>query len=101
ISNSRRDPMNIYTYLHANKDDPAFSAFIPKLKDHILGRLLDCEYESDTYGTFTNSERSTVQIAGECIYHCKTLRINYTTYNIRRDVDTINPRTYPDIMVKS
>ena len=27
--------------------------------------------------------------------------INYTTYDVRRDGDTINPRTYPDIMVKS
>lgn len=29
------------------------------------------------------------------------MRINYTTYDVRRDGDTINPRTYPDIMVKS
>jgi hypothetical protein len=29
------------------------------------------------------------------------MRINYTTYDIRRDSDTINPHTYPDIMVKS
>ena len=29
------------------------------------------------------------------------LRINYTTYDVRRDGDVINPRTYPDIMVKS
>ena len=29
------------------------------------------------------------------------MRINYTTYDIRRDSNTINPCTYPDIMVKS
>jgi len=29
------------------------------------------------------------------------MRINYTTYDVRREVDTINPKTYPDIMVKS
>ena len=29
------------------------------------------------------------------------MRINYTTYDIKRDGDTINPCTYPDIMVKS
>jgi len=29
------------------------------------------------------------------------MRINYTTYDVRRDGDTINPWVYPDIMVKS
>jgi hypothetical protein len=29
------------------------------------------------------------------------MRINYTTYDVRRDGDTINPWTYPDIMVTS
>ena len=29
------------------------------------------------------------------------MRINYTTYDVRRNGDTINPRTYPDVMVKS
>lgn len=42
-----------------------------------------------------------MRIAGERIYRCKMLRINYTTYDVGRDMDTINPRSYPDIMVKS
>ena len=71
------------------------------MKDHLLGRLLDQEYEGDTYGEFTDEERNTICIAGERIYCCKTLRLNYTTYDVRRDRDTINPRTYPDIMVQS
>lgn len=29
------------------------------------------------------------------------MRLNYTTYDVRRNGDVINPRTYPDIMVKS
>ena len=29
------------------------------------------------------------------------MRINYTTYDVRRDGDTINPWMYPNIMVKS
>lgn len=36
------------------------------------------------------------------MYAVKTLRINYTTYDIRRDHDTINPRTdHCNIMVRS
>jgi len=42
-----------------------------------------------------------VHIDQERIYRCKTLRINYTTYDVRRDADTIDPKKYPDIMVKS
>ncbi|THU76429.1 hypothetical protein K435DRAFT_813415 [Dendrothele bispora CBS 962.96] len=31
----------------------------------------------------------------------KVVRINYTTYDLRRNQDSINPRTHPDIMVLS
>jgi hypothetical protein len=72
-----------------------------KLKDHILGRLLKREFDGDTYGELTDQDRNTVRISGERLYRCKTFRVNYTTYDIQRDGDTINPRTYPDIMVKS
>jgi hypothetical protein len=103
MSNSRNDPVDLYSFVRGNQDDPAFKAFIPKLKDHILGRLLGRDYEGDVYGDseFTDDERNTVRVAGERIYRCKTIQINYTTYDIRRDADTINTRTYPDIMVTS
>jgi hypothetical protein len=35
------------------------------------------------------------------IYAHKALRINFTTYDNRRDQDTINPRTHSDIMMLS
>ncbi|KAF8955098.1 hypothetical protein BDZ97DRAFT_1675233, partial [Flammula alnicola] len=101
ISRSKNDPIDIYSYVRANQNDPAFVGFIPKLKDHILGRLLKREFDGDTHGEFTHDDRNTVRIGGERLYRCKTFHINYTTYDIRRDGDTINPRTYPDIMVKS
>ena len=50
---------------------------------------------------FTDEERNPICIAGEWIYGCKTLHVNYTTYDVRQDRDTINLRTYPDIMVQS
>jgi hypothetical protein len=103
MSNSRNDPVNIYSFVRENQDDPAFKGFMPKLKDHILGRLLERDYEGDMYGNseFTDDERNSVRIAGERLYRCKTVQINYTTYDIRRDADTINTRTYPDVMVTS
>ena len=35
------------------------------------------------------------------IYRHQVLRVNYTTYNIRRAQDSLNPRTQSDIMVLS
>jgi hypothetical protein len=35
------------------------------------------------------------------LYRHHTARINYTTYDIRRDYNTINPRTHPFVMVSS
>ena len=78
-----------------------FQGFIPKLKGHILGRLLNRTYKGDTYGKFTSDKRNTVRITGECLYRCRTMRVNYTTYDVRCEEDVINPKTYPDIMVKS
>jgi hypothetical protein len=99
MSNSRNDPINIYSFVRKNQGDPVFKAFILKLKDHILGHLLQQNYEGDVYGTFMNEEQNTVRIAGERIYHCKMVKINYMTYDIRCDGDTINTWTYSDIMV--
>jgi len=83
ISKSRRDPVNLYSYVYENEGDPAFKDFIPKLKDHLLGRLLERDYEGDTYGNFTEDERNTIRISGDQIYQSRTMRINYTTYDIR------------------
>ena len=35
------------------------------------------------------------------MYYHSLLRVNYTTYDLRREQDTINPLTRPDIMVLS
>ncbi len=101
MSNARNDPVNLYLSVHEHQGDLAFNRFIPKLKDHLLGRLLEQDYEGDAYGKFTDAERNMVRIASKRIYCCKTIQINYTTYDIRCDRDTINTQLYPDIMVNS
>lgn len=35
------------------------------------------------------------------MYRHSTARINYTTYDVRRDYDTINPRNHPFVMTSS
>jgi hypothetical protein len=115
---NRNNHENLFNFVRAHHGDPAImvclpvelykdfhvmycQGFIPKLKDNILGRLLNRDYKGDSYGEFTEKDRDSVRISQENIYQCKMLRINYTTYNIRRDTDTISPTMYPDIMVKS
>jgi hypothetical protein len=88
LSNSRKEPVNIYTYIRENQNDPAFKGFIPKLKDHFLGCLLNRGYDGDTYSKFTEEERNTVHITGKQIYHCKTIHINYTVGTIVIDQNT-------------
>jgi hypothetical protein len=74
--------------------------FIPHLKDHILSRLLGCAYDGDEI-EYSEEDRDSIQLVGNRLYKHKTLRINYTTYDLRRQQDSINPRTQPDIMLLS
>jgi hypothetical protein len=51
--------------------------------------------------TPTPADRDTITIFNEKIYQHKAMRINYTTYDMRRSQDSINPRTRADVMVLS
>lgn len=72
--------------------------FLPKLKSHLLGRLLGVAYDGDET-EYSLQDLADVNIVGERLYTHKVLRVNYTTYDVRRDEDTLNPRTHPDFMV--
>ena len=75
--------------------------FIPKLQDHLLGRILNCDFDGDTHSLFTDEDRNSIRIRSNIIYRHHTTRINFTTYDMRRDYNTINPRTHPFIMMSS
>jgi hypothetical protein len=74
--------------------------FVPRLKDHLLSRLLNHDYDGDET-PFSSDDRNTVRIIDNRVYSAKVLRVNYTTYDIRRDQDSMNPRTHCDVMVLS
>ncbi|KAJ7483727.1 hypothetical protein B0H11DRAFT_2279748 [Mycena galericulata] len=99
-SNARRYPIDLFKF-PGRPDDPAIADFIPKLQDHLLGRLLGRDFDGDTHDEFTPADRNTVFIINNKIYASKTLRVNYTTYDVRRDQDTLNPRTSAFLMVRS
>lgn len=48
-----------------------------------------------------DEELNSVIIPNDTIYAVQTMQVHYTTYDMRREYDTINPRTHSDIMVLS
>ncbi|KAJ3494201.1 hypothetical protein NLJ89_g10856 [Agrocybe chaxingu] len=100
ISVDKRQKVHLPTWLGQYAGDPALVDFILRLKNHLLSRLLNCAYDGDEH-PFSAQDRREVIIENNTIYRHKVLRINYTTYDIRRDQDSLNPRTHADIMVLS
>ena len=74
--------------------------FVPKLKNHLLSWLLNLDQDSNE-DDFTDQDRSTIQIEENQIYATKVLHVKYTTYDVQRDQDSMNPCTHCDIMVLS
>ncbi|KAF8227209.1 hypothetical protein L208DRAFT_1297930 [Tricholoma matsutake] len=100
LSDSKNFPHHLLSFVHEPRNDPAKKNFIPRLKDHLLSRVLHREFDGDE-AQYTSQDRSTIRIIGDQIYSAKVLRVNYTTYDIRRDQDSMNPHTHCDIMVHS
>jgi hypothetical protein len=88
--------------------------FVPKLKRHILPRIRQILYQESAEGEAdSNSPRAglsaiselcaddnSILFKGDRIYRHNLGRFNYTTYDVRRSQDVINPgTTHRDIMV--
>ncbi|KAJ3858791.1 hypothetical protein EV359DRAFT_75796 [Lentinula novae-zelandiae] len=100
ISNRRDHPVHLTPFPLQQHSDPATKNFVSKLEDHLLGRLKEILFDGNY--EFTAEEQQDIIIAKDKIHTVKTLRINYTTYNVRRNQDVINPRTdHSTIMLKS
>jgi len=74
--------------------------FIPRLKDHLLARLRGLAYNGDEYD-FSDEDRSCIVINNNQFFEHSFLRVNYTTYDLRREQDSVNPKTRADIMLLS
>uniref|UniRef100_A0A8H8CGN3 Uncharacterized protein n=1 Tax=Psilocybe cubensis TaxID=181762 RepID=A0A8H8CGN3_PSICU len=101
ISADKRLKDNVHRWLYTNEGDPALKNFIRDLKNHLLSRLLGHTADSDDYLYYSDEDRYNVQIVNNLMFRHKLLRINYTTYDVRRQQDTINARTHADIMTLS
>ncbi|KAI0040823.1 hypothetical protein FA95DRAFT_1527233 [Auriscalpium vulgare] len=99
IAEQSRDSVNLIDWLDDNDGDPALKNFRRSLIDHILARVHNVPENEDR--TFTDTERGTIVLKDNKIFFHQVLRVNYTTYDIRREQDSMNPRTHADIMVLS
>lgn len=67
--------------------------FLPKLKRHILPRILDAVKLSNTPEATRCDPSISVLFKHDRLYQHNILRVNYTSYDVRRSQDTINART--------
>ena len=115
ISSDTRNPLKLNIFLRAHEQDPATKVFdfhhclyplmftihqnfISLLKDHLLGRILKHDYDGDN-APFSLEERSKLSFRNNTIYQHKVIRINHTTYDMRREQDSLNPSRQANIMV--
>ncbi|KAE9385440.1 hypothetical protein BT96DRAFT_840715, partial [Gymnopus androsaceus JB14] len=89
---NRNHPISIAKFLQESPQDPAKRNFYPKLQDHLLTCILGKEFDGDEE-EYTDEDRNTIRLSNGKIFAVRTLRINYTTYNVRWDYELINPRT--------
>lgn len=72
--------------------------FIPRLKDHLFARYTNIPYDGDEHA-FSDAERDKISFVSSRIYKHDVFRVNYTSYDMRREQDSVNVRTHPYIMV--
>ncbi|KAL6307654.1 hypothetical protein BKA93DRAFT_48405 [Sparassis latifolia] len=72
--------------------------FVPQLKNHPLRRLMGRTFDGDEHD-FSDTERASMRIINDRLYRHKVLHVNYTSYDMRCNQDSINPRTHADVMV--
>jgi hypothetical protein len=78
-----------------------FKKFLPKLQDHLLGRLMGREFDGDMHEEFTDSDRNSICFIGNKIYSVQTCCIYYMSYDLQWQCDMVNPCAHPDIMLWS
>ncbi|TDL14712.1 hypothetical protein BD410DRAFT_696303, partial [Rickenella mellea] len=94
-------PIHMPTFLHKNGDDPAVKDFFPRLRRHLLPRIQEtlCQeiggpgvsQGTAVQAAASNDSVGLVFFKDDCIYLHKKTRFHYTTYDVRRGTDILNP----------
>jgi hypothetical protein len=70
---------------------------VRRLKEHLLCRLDSDKFRSNET-SITANDRNRVNFVNNHIFKHKVMRVNYTTYDLRRAQDSLNSRTHADFM---
>ncbi|KAF8835303.1 hypothetical protein BDN67DRAFT_871601, partial [Paxillus ammoniavirescens] len=110
IGKSQNFPEELTAFVQRRSDDPAANDFILKLKTHLLPRIRQLHSEEpcdEAEATTAAPQQSPMSNAGQlplpmlnhiilkanCMYRHRILCVNYTTYNLQRQTDMVNPGT--------
>ncbi|KAH9937829.1 uncharacterized protein BXZ73DRAFT_89249 [Epithele typhae] len=99
VGQSRNDSVKIFNWLASNRTDPAIVDFLPALRRHCFARLFSSDRTALEERPLNPAETIGLHIHDTRIYRHKVIRFNYSTYDMRRDQDSVNPRTHSDVMV--
>ncbi|QRV96818.1 colossin-A [Ceratobasidium sp. AG-Ba] len=83
-SDRAEDAINIPLWVQAHSHEPFMKYFIRLLKEHLLARIT---------GNPEFSELGKLSFLNDRMYEHGTLRINYTSYDIRRQYDVVNTKS--------
>ncbi|KAF9242150.1 hypothetical protein BU15DRAFT_73077 [Melanogaster broomeanus] len=110
IGKSQNYPEELMAFMQQRSNDPAANDFVLKLKTHLLPRIRQLHSEepcNEAEATTAGPQQSPMGNAGQpplpmlnhiilnanCMYRHHILRVNYTTYDLRRETDMVNPGT--------
>ncbi|KAF7975060.1 hypothetical protein HWV62_10563 [Athelia sp. TMB] len=96
MGKTENDYINIGKFISNNSGDPAINGFYKKLKVHLMPRVLtrlreknDINIEKLPQIEQCDADRF-ISFDHNQLYQHRILRINYTTYDVRRDQDLVN-----------
>ncbi|EGO18986.1 hypothetical protein SERLADRAFT_443529 [Serpula lacrymans var. lacrymans S7.9] len=104
IGKAQNHSIDIQGFLQKRTGDPAIKEFLTKLRAHLLPRLKVALLTDQNKPAATSSETGTfagdnaldgsyIIFHNNRIYHHNIIRLNYTTYDIRRAQDVVNINT--------
>ncbi|KAK7682685.1 hypothetical protein QCA50_014068 [Cerrena zonata] len=97
IAESRNFALKLGPWLKSMSVDVAFKDFLTQLLNHLVARLLYPGMADD--GTkYDAADHAKIMIVNGRIFNHKTMQVNYTTYDMRREYDIVNANKHADIM---
>ncbi|KAI0689453.1 hypothetical protein C8T65DRAFT_517303, partial [Cerioporus squamosus] len=98
ISEEQTSSVHIRELIGQNRDDPSFNDFHRMLTVHLFHRL-EALAGRPVSREPTMDELRSMRIEKELLYIHKVVRVNWTSYDMRHEQSSINPRSHPDIVM--